>query len=118
MTGNSDKYVGIHFQDGKAVGLYRFELDHGAHNFHQQATSLNAFRRREQKRSSEAIRKDWEKQITRWPTIRYTEIRLAEDFEAQEAIVPMYDDLSVYHPTSLAGFYQVIGYDTAKQRYS
>lgn len=117
MSADCDNYVGIHFQDGKAVCLYRFGLDHGARNFHQQATSLNAFRRREQKRASEAIGKDWAMEISRWPTIEYTEIRMAEDFDAHEAIVPMDDDLPVNRPTSLAGFYQAIGYDRAKQRY-
>jgi hypothetical protein len=118
MTKNCDEYVGIHFQDGKAVSLYRFGLDHAARNFHQQATSLNAFRRREQKRASEAISKDWAQRISRWPTIQYAEIQIAESFDKSEAIVPLYDDLPVHHLPSLAEFYQAIGYDRTKQRYS
>lgn len=118
MTANCDEYVGIHFQDGKAVNLYRFGLDHAARNFHQQATSLNAFRRREQKRASEAIREDWAQSISRWPTIQYAEIQIAESFDKSEAIVPLYDDLPVNRLSSLADFYQAIGYDRAKQRYS
>lgn len=118
MTTGCDEYVGIHFQNGKAVGLYRFGLDHAARNFHQQATSLNAFQRREQKRASEAIRKDWAKNISRWPTVQYAQIQIAESFDQSEAIVPLYDDLPVTHVSTLAEFYQAIGYDRAKQRYS
>lgn len=118
MTDNCDEYVGIHFLNGKAVGLYRFGLDRCARNFHQMATGLNAFRRREQKRASEAIRKDWVANISRWPTIQYSEIHISESFDKIEAIVPLYDDLPVNRIETLAGFYQAIGYDPAKQRYS
>lgn len=113
-----DEYVGIHFQEGRAVALYRFGIPHDARNFHQQATSINAFTRREQKRASESIRKDWATGISRWPTIRYTKIEVAECFDSSEAIVSLYGDVPVFRPTSLAEFYQEIGYDTAKKRYS
>lgn len=118
MSAKRDEYIGIHFQDGKAVCLYRFGLDHAARNFHQQATSLNAFRRREQKRSSQAIRKDWANSISRWPTIQYALVEIAESFDKSEAIVPLYYDLPVKHLSTLSDFYQAIGYDRAKQRYS
>lgn len=116
-TSACDEYVGIHFQEGKAVAIYRFGLCHDARNFHQQATSLAAFMRREQKRASEAIRKDWASGISRWPTIQYAKVELAECFDGSEAIVSLYGDVPVFHPASLAEFYRDIGYDTAKKRY-
>lgn len=51
-------------------------------------------------------------------TIQYSEIHISESFDKIEAIVPLYDDLPVNRIETLAGFYQAIGYDPAKQRYS
>lgn len=111
------EHVAIHYQDGKAVALYRLDLITYDGTLHKQATSLNSFRRREQKRASEAIRKDWAAHISRWPTIEYADVYVASEFDGKEAILPMHDHLPLHRPATLGNFYAAIGYNRAKKRY-
>lgn len=112
------EHVAIHYQDGKAVALYRLDLITYDGTLHKQATSLNSFARREAKRESEAIRKDRWAHVARWPTIEYTAVHVAADFDRSEAIHSLYGHLPIHRPATLHNFYSAIGYNRAKKRYS
>lgn len=111
------EHVAIHYQDGKAVGIYRLDLITYDGTLHKQATSLNSFKRREEKRESEAIGKDRRAHVARWPTIEYTAVHVAADFDRSEAIHSLYGHLPIHRPATLHNFYNAIGYNRAKKRY-
>jgi hypothetical protein len=112
------EHVAIHFQDGKPIGIYRLDLITYDGTLHKQATSLNSFKRREEKRASEAIRRDRRANVARWPAIEYTAVQVAADFDRSEAIHSLYGDLPIHRPATLHNFYSAIGYNRAKKRYS
>jgi hypothetical protein len=111
------EHVAIHYQDGKAIGIYRLDLITYDGTLHKQATSLNSFKHREEKREREAIRKDRKAHVVRWPTIEYTAVHAAADFDRSEAVHSLYSHLPIHRPATLYRFYNAIGYNRAKKRY-
>lgn len=112
------EHVAIHYQDGQAISIYRLDLITYDGTLHKQATSLNSFKRREEKRASEAIGKDRRAHVARWPTIEYTAVHVAADFDRSEGIHTLYSHLPIHRPATLYRFYNAIGYNRAKKRYS
>lgn len=111
------EYVAIHHRDGNPVALYRIELISDG-SLSSQAASMDSFLRCEDQRASEAIKKGVTNPITRKPSIEYTEVSLAINFELNERFQQKYRNFSVIRPATVANFFKAIGYDPVRQSYT